>query len=76
MPPIRRAARSASYDREALRRRREDAGLTQADLARAAQLSTSSVSDLELGRHGAAPATLLRIANALGCTLDDLRPAP
>ena len=53
---------------------REHRGLTQASLAEAAGLRQGSLSDLERGRRSASFETFCRLADALGVTLDDLRP--
>lgn len=48
------------------------AGITQAELADAAHISRPYLYDLENGNRGAKPETMQRIADALGCTVDDL----
>lgn len=57
-----------------LRRRRIEAGLTQASLATKARLSPTHMSSIESGRAGASPDVLRRLAEALGCTIADLMP--
>ena len=54
-----------------LRRMRDDAGLTQAELAIRAGMDQSEISRLErgLGRHGPSVETLARVIEALGHTL-------
>lgn len=47
--------------------------IMQKDLAQAAGVSSAFVHDLENGNRNARPATMRRIAEALGCTVDDLR---
>ena len=51
---------------------REQKGISQIALANAANLSSPYIYDLENGNRGAKPETLMRIAAALGCTVDDL----
>jgi transcriptional regulator with XRE-family HTH domain len=52
-----------------LRSLREAAGMTQEGLARAAQLSVSSVAKLERGGMDPSWSTVLRLAAALGVTV-------
>ena len=54
-----------------LRRMREDAGLTQTELAQRAAMDQSEISRLErgLGRHGPSVETLARVTEALGHAL-------
>ena len=63
-----------------LRSRRLALGLSQAELAEIAKLSTEFVSRLERGRALPALPTLMVLCGALGCTPDDLlldrRPVP
>ena len=58
----------------ALRRIRLDRGMTQLQLARAAQVSNAYIGRLE--KEEAAPGvdTVQRLADALGCTIHDLLP--
>lgn len=49
-------------------------GLTQAALAEAAGLQQSTVADIERGRRGISFETAMALADALGTSLDDLRP--
>lgn len=56
----------------AIRRAREAAGLSQADLARAADLPRSHVCDTEQGRRGVSLARLERLAAAIGVPVGDL----
>ena len=51
---------------------RREKGITQAELAKAACVSQPYIHDLERGNRGAKRETLVRIATALGCTVDDL----
>lgn len=74
-PPIRREGRRAPYSRYRLRRKRQEAGLSQVRLAEMTGLSTSLISALECGESGASPESLARIAEALECTVADLMPA-
>lgn len=55
-----------------LRAARERAGLSQADLARAAGVSRQLISAVEGGRHAPAVDTAIRIARALGASVEDL----
>jgi transcriptional regulator with XRE-family HTH domain len=61
-------------DPQRLRRRRIEAGLNQAELAKAAGISPSHMSVLERGLRGASPRVLRRFANTLNCEVEDLRP--
>jgi len=49
---------------------REWRGLTQVELASAAELSQGYISDIETGRRTGTPAALRQIADALGVPLD------
>lgn len=71
-PPIRRDGRRAPVNRAILRRKRMEAGLSQARLAEITGLSTSLLSALECGDSGASPSTVVTLAAALGCTPADL----
>ncbi|MFB4294836.1 helix-turn-helix domain-containing protein [Nonomuraea sp. ATR24] len=55
-----------------LRRRRIAAGMEQADLAEAADLSASHVSLLEHGKRSPTPQALFRLATVLDCLPEDL----
>lgn len=46
--------------------------ISQVELANLANVSQPYLFDLENNRRGAKPETLMRIAKALGCTVDDL----
>lgn len=48
------------------------AGMTQAQLSRATGLSPSQISDFVRGRKAPALATLVKLADGLGCTTDAL----
>lgn len=58
--------------RNRLRQRRLAAGLSQAELARKAGLSRQTVSLLESGRTAPGVGAALRLAKALGCTVEEL----
>lgn len=58
--------------RTPLAQRRIAAGLTQADLARLAQISTSQICMYESCKSTPSLQTALRIACALGCTIEDI----
>ncbi|MDR7521826.1 MAG: substrate-binding domain-containing protein [Armatimonadota bacterium] len=55
---------------------REVCGLSQAELARAAGLSRQALSAIESGRYLPNTAVALRLARALGCTVEDLFTPP
>ena len=57
----------------AIRRRRQDLGLTQADLADAAEIANETVSRIERGRLTPSVDIAERIAQALGTTVVQLR---
>lgn len=57
----------------ALEKIRRDKGITQSELAKTANVSQPYIHDLERGYRGAKRETLVRIAAALGCTVDDLQ---
>lgn len=52
---------------------REQRGMTQKALAKAANVSGPFVYDLENGNRNAKPETLQRIADALGCSVGELQ---
>jgi DNA-binding XRE family transcriptional regulator len=56
----------------ALRQRRLETGMTQAELAAAAGLSRSYLSEVECGREGLSLERAARLADALECSLIDL----
>lgn len=60
---------------EVVRRQRRQAGLTQEHLATAAELSRTSVVNIERGRQGVSLPTLYRLAAALSCEPSALLPA-
>lgn len=55
-----------------LRRQRQELGMTQEQLATAAKLSRSYISEVECGRQNIALERAARLADALGCQLIDL----
>ena len=59
-----------------LRQRRLERGMSQADLARQAQVTTNYISRLEGGGAAAGIDLAARIASALGVTIADLLPLP
>lgn len=63
--------RAAYFGRRIVAIRRER-GLIQADLARAAGISRSSLCDFELGRSLPSADLLEQLADALGLTMDEL----
>jgi len=66
---------SAKYRRilgENIRASRKQAGLSQEKLAEKAELNSAYVSDVERGKENISVDALMRIANALGATLNDL----
>lgn len=63
-------------DPERLRRKRIEAGLDQATLAARADSHQSYISNLEHGTRSASAPMLKRLADALGCPVADLMPAP
>lgn len=60
-------------DGRKVRRLREDQGMTVTELAHAAQLSKAFVSMVERHQRNSSPRTALRLAQALGCAVADLR---
>ncbi len=59
-----------------LRERRNAAGLTQVELARRAGISRQSLIHLESGKFVASTTVSLKLARALGCTVEDLFSLP
>lgn len=59
-------------DPRAFRRRRLEAGLSQAELARRIGVGRSRICDVEKGRAGLAPRHLKSAAQIFGCTVHDL----
>jgi transcriptional regulator with XRE-family HTH domain len=57
---------------QTLRRLRDDRGLTQEKLARAANLTTSFVSEIERGVTMVSLNTILKLAQGLACSPADL----
>ena len=62
------------HDPAKLRRKRFEAGLSQAVLAEKASCSSGHVSELEAGTRNPSPQLLARIAQGLGCSPADLMP--
>lgn len=58
-----------------VKRRREEKGFTQTDLAKKSGLRQPQISRLEAGVHSPSFKTLERIANALGVAVGDLDPS-
>lgn len=63
------------HDPSALRDRRVEAGLTQAQVAAAAHISAGHLSELEGGTRNPSPPVLKRLAIALGCEVAEIRAA-
>jgi transcriptional regulator with XRE-family HTH domain len=57
-----------------IRNRRKEIGMTQVELAFAAQLGENTIQRIESGQTQANIETLFRLAKALGVTLNDLAP--
>lgn len=76
MPESPRTAATDLFDPAAILRRRYRAGLTQAELAELVGISDGQVSKIENGKSGAAPGTLRKLAEALGCTVADFERVP
>jgi transcriptional regulator with XRE-family HTH domain len=55
-----------------LRRLREEAALSQRDLARLAGVARTTIFDLERGASAARPSTIRKLARALNCTPREL----
>ena len=55
-----------------LRRRRLEKYMSQSELAFRAGLSSQAVSKLEAGADGVRPSTVRALAEALGCSPDDI----
>lgn len=55
-----------------IKRIREGMGMKQVELAKMARISSPYLYDLENNKRGAKPDTLLRIAEALGVSPDEL----
>lgn len=62
------------FIREKIRARRDQAGLTQVQLAEKAGLPQSHLSRIESGKHSPSHATLTKIACALGIQVNELDP--
>jgi len=70
--PVLSPAPAATRVGAALQSVRAERGITQTELARAAGISPSAVSQAERGRRGLSVDTLLTLADRLGMTLDEL----
>jgi transcriptional regulator with XRE-family HTH domain len=57
---------------EAVRRIRTMRGMNQVDLAKASGVAQNTISEIELGKREARPATLKKLADALGVEIVDL----
>jgi transcriptional regulator with XRE-family HTH domain len=57
---------------EAVRRLRTMRGMNQVDLAKASGVAQNTISEIELGKREARPATLKKLADALGVEIVDL----
>ena len=55
-----------------LRKLRKNEGLTQVRLAQKANVSRSVIARFETGRTELSTANLLKIANALGCSMEEI----
>jgi transcriptional regulator with XRE-family HTH domain len=64
----------APFDRQKLLMKRLRAGLSQAALARRAELDPSYIRLLERGDRGPSPKTLGALAEVFGCDITDLMP--
>ncbi|MEU2265031.1 helix-turn-helix transcriptional regulator [Streptomyces olindensis] len=60
---------------EAVTRARENAGLTQKELAASCEFSFQLLCDIEAGRRNATPDKLRAMARVLGCAVSDLQPS-
>lgn len=66
--------RHLAQDPARLRWRRRAAGLSMGDLAKKSSLAKGTISNLERGTYSAEPATLAKLAAALGCQITDIMP--
>src|SRR5258708_3033745 len=71
--PRRRLSRRVELEPGALKRAREDAGLSIAQLATATGLSYAHLAQVERGRYGISAPALHLVTEALGLTIADLR---
>jgi transcriptional regulator with XRE-family HTH domain len=76
MKPHKRPSRRVALKPGALRRAREEAGLTISSLADLAAVSYSHLAAVEAGKEGISPPALSRVAQALGVAIPDLREEP
>ena len=67
---------SVQPERSTPRQYREAKGISRETLARMAEVSTSTITRLELDAHVPGALALSRIARALGVTVEDLLPDP
>lgn len=67
--------RRGKQPKDVVRRLRETAGLSQAELARRAGLSRSLICEIESGRRGITPSTRARIAGVFDVSTDTLATA-
>ena len=63
---------SAGVLRSSVQQRRKDAGLASAELARRAGITRQALHNIETGHSGPLVAVALRLAQALGCRVDEL----
>jgi len=56
----------------ALRRKRQEVGLSQEALADAAGLSRNYINEVEGGRYNVTLTTLAKLSSSLGCTISEL----
>ena len=55
-----------------LKEARKAAGLTQVELSRKTGMSQQDISSIERGDRDPTASTLLKLADALGCKIDDI----
>ena len=51
---------------------RKERNLTQAEVAKALNITVSAYGNYELGQRSPTPDTLIKLANFFGCTTDEL----
>jgi transcriptional regulator with XRE-family HTH domain len=77
MPETTSETRERFHDPREVTKRRIRAGLMQLDLAERAGVSRGTIAKAESESYtGPSPRTLKRIADALGCTIEDLERKP
>jgi transcriptional regulator with XRE-family HTH domain len=69
----RRPGRGLPLNTAEVIRRRENLGLSQAQLAREAGISRKMMSAVETGQANPSPASAKAIAGVLGCTVEEIR---